>query len=30
MIPVLINQCSNASASVARSARPKAPKRPTR
>ena len=30
MLPVLINQCSTASASVARSARPKAPKRPVR
>ena len=30
MIPVLINQCRSASAGLARSARPKAPKRPTR
>ena len=30
MIPVLINQCSSASARLARSAHPQAPKRPTR
>jgi len=30
MIPVLINQCSSASARVARSARPKSPKRSAR